>query len=59
MTQSKIKKAQSAVSSARLKLESQEDSVDLVTHEPDIAEYAKRIITVRDGLILSDEIKEQ
>jgi len=27
----------------------------LVTHEPDIAAYARRIITVRDGKILSDE----
>ncbi len=33
-------------------------TVILVTHEPDIAEYAKRIITVRDGLILSDQKKE-
>lgn len=33
-------------------------TVILVTHEPDIAEYAKRVITVRDGLILSDETKE-
>jgi putative ABC transport system ATP-binding protein len=29
-------------------------TVVLVTHEPDIAAYAKRIITLRDGLILSD-----
>jgi len=34
-------------------------TVILVTHEPDIALYAKRVITVRDGLILSDEVKEQ
>ena len=27
----------------------------LVTHEPDMALFARRIITVRDGLILSDE----
>jgi len=27
----------------------------LVTHEPDIAEFASRVVTVRDGLILSDE----
>jgi len=26
----------------------------LVTHEPDIARYAARIITMRDGRILSD-----
>ncbi|MBU2699546.1 putative ABC transport system ATP-binding protein [Sporomusaceae bacterium BoRhaA] len=41
------------------KLHEQEKTVILVTHEPDIAEYAKRVITVRDGLIISDEIKEQ
>jgi len=27
----------------------------LVTHETDIAEHARRIVTFRDGLILSDE----
>ena len=26
----------------------------LVTHEPDIAQYAKRIVEVRDGRILRD-----
>jgi putative ABC transport system ATP-binding protein len=26
----------------------------LITHEPDVAEHAQRIITVRDGLIVSD-----
>jgi putative ABC transport system ATP-binding protein len=30
-------------------------TVVLVTHEPDIAAYAKRIITLRDGLIISDK----
>ncbi len=29
-------------------------TVVLVTHEPDIAEYASRVVVVRDGLILSD-----
>ncbi|CUH96871.1 putative ABC transporter ATP-binding protein YknY [Propionispora sp. 2/2-37] len=33
----------------------QDKTVILVTHEPDIAEYAKRVIMVRDGLIISDE----
>jgi putative ABC transport system ATP-binding protein len=33
-------------------------TVVLVTHEPDIAEYASRVIVVRDGLILSD-VKQQ
>jgi putative ABC transport system ATP-binding protein len=27
----------------------------LVTHEPDVAEHARRIVTFKDGLILSDE----
>ena len=30
-------------------------TVILVTHEQEVADYANRIITVRDGLILSDE----
>lgn len=30
-------------------------TVILVTHEQEVADYAKRIITVRDGMILSDE----
>jgi len=30
-------------------------TVILVTHEPDIALYAKRIVEIRDGLILRDE----
>ncbi len=29
-------------------------TVLLVTHEPDIAQYAKRIVVMRDGLIVSD-----
>jgi putative ABC transport system ATP-binding protein len=34
-------------------------TVVLITHEPDIAQYAKRIVTVRDGLIQHDEGNEQ
>jgi macrolide transport system ATP-binding/permease protein len=30
-------------------------TVVVVTHEPDIAGYAKRVVTMRDGLIVSDE----
>ena len=29
-------------------------TVVLVTHEPDIAEYAQRVLTMRDGLLVSD-----
>lgn len=32
-------------------------TIVLVTHEPDIAEYCKRVITFRDGRIISDETK--
>src|SRR5207247_6679078 len=34
--------------------ESQGITVVLVTHEPDIAPYAERIITFRDGHVISD-----
>jgi putative ABC transport system ATP-binding protein len=30
-------------------------TVALVTHEPDVAEYAARVIVVKDGRITSDE----
>lgn len=33
-------------------------TIILVTHEPDIAEYAKRIITFKDGIIISDVLNE-
>ncbi|QHN03154.1 ABC transporter ATP-binding protein [Granulicella sp. WH15] len=32
------------------------NTVVLVTHEPDIAEYAHRVITIRDGVVASDRI---
>jgi putative ABC transport system ATP-binding protein len=31
------------------------NTIVLVTHEPDIAEYAHRIVHIRDGEIFSDE----
>jgi putative ABC transport system ATP-binding protein len=34
-------------------------TVVLITHEPDIAQHAKRVVTVRDGLIQHDELVEQ
>ena len=30
-------------------------TIVLVTHEPDIAQYAKRVIVVRDGRITNDQ----
>jgi len=33
-------------------------TIVLITHEPDVAEHAGRIIVVRDGKILSDEINK-
>ena len=34
-------------------------TIVLITHEPDVAEHAKRIIQVRDGLIISDKKHHQ
>ena len=34
-------------------------TIVLVTHEPDIAEYCKRIIKFKDGNIISDEVKRK
>ena len=38
------------------KLHSEGNTIILVTHERDIAEYAHRVISIRDGKIASDEI---
>jgi len=40
------------------RLNQQGRTVIMVTHEPDIAAYARRIIHVRDGTILKDEAKQ-
>jgi putative ABC transport system ATP-binding protein len=40
-------------------LHSRGNTIVLVTHEPDIAEYAHRIVTIRDGLIAGDHISER
>jgi putative ABC transport system ATP-binding protein len=34
-------------------------TVVLVTHEPDIAEYARRVVVFRDGLIAADRVNEK
>ena len=33
-------------------------TIVLVTHEPDIAEYCKRVVRFKDGKIISDEVKK-
>jgi putative ABC transport system ATP-binding protein len=40
------------------KIQSAGNTVVLVTHEEDIAAYAKRVVRLRDGLIESDNIKQ-
>ncbi len=34
-------------------------TIVMITHEPDIAEHAKRIITIRDGSIVSDTVNKK
>ena len=39
-------------------LNRQGKTIVFVTHEPDIARMSKRTITLRDGLVVSDEVYE-
>lgn len=41
------------------KLHKQGKTIILVTHEPDIAEYAERVIVVRDGRVISDDCRKE
>jgi putative ABC transport system ATP-binding protein len=41
------------------RLHEQGNTIIVVTHEPDIAEHAHRIIRLRDGLVESDEMNEK
>jgi len=40
-------------------LNNQGNTVVLITHEPDIAEYARRIVVFRDGRVVEDRPSEQ
>ena len=40
-------------------LASSGQTVIMVTHEPDIAAHARRVVVLRDGVIASDELKDQ
>jgi len=40
-------------------LHSKGNTIVLVTHEPDIAEFAHRVVTIRDGVIASDHISSR
>ena len=40
------------------RLHSEGNTIVLVTHEHDIAEYAHRIISIRDGVVAKDEVKQ-
>ena len=41
------------------KINEEGHTIVMITHEPDIAEHAKRIITVKDGNVLSDSKKHK
>ncbi len=41
------------------RLHAQGNTIIVVTHEHDIAEYAHRVITIRDGVVGADERKKK
>jgi putative ABC transport system ATP-binding protein len=40
------------------KINDEGHTIVMITHEPDIANHAKRIITIRDGKIIDDHINK-
>jgi len=41
------------------KLNEEGHTIVMITHEPDIAEHAKRVITIKDGKLLSDKLNKR
>ena len=41
------------------RLHAEGNTIVLVTHEHDIAEYAHRVVHIRDGVVAKDETKER
>lgn len=41
------------------KLHTERNTIVMITHEPDIAEYAERIIMIRDGKVVEDKKNKQ
>jgi len=52
-------KSEEEIISILKELNSQGKTIILVTHEKEVAAHAKRIITMRDGRIISDEYKDK
>ena len=49
-------KASIGIADLFVKLNDQGKTIIMITHEPDIAQFAKRMIYLRDGRVLTDEI---